>query len=251
MGSLLVRHLVTFGCTTARSGAAFARRARGRSTPNVPSPRATARPGLVLCVRRVGHTARARRADRPDATRADPPGRGDHFARARWIRSTRGPVGPQRLARGRRRRVGPRALGIERFALLGWSYPGFVAALYAARHPALVRKTARVRAIAAARNSEFHLSPDIWRATNERQAVLEERAAKLGFATADDLARSPTSWSGRPKRSSNSQRGHGCGLGSRTSRCTGARLRSSRRSSRGSPACDSGQPDMRDRALVW
>src|SRR2546428_8589633 len=28
-----------------------------------------------------------------------------------------------------------RALGIERFALLGWSYPGFVAALYAARHP--------------------------------------------------------------------------------------------------------------------
>jgi proline iminopeptidase len=30
------------------------------------------------------------------------------------------------------------ALGIERFALLGWSYPGFVAALYAARHPARV-----------------------------------------------------------------------------------------------------------------
>lgn len=28
-----------------------------------------------------------------------------------------------------------RALGIERFALLGWSYPGFVAALYAARYP--------------------------------------------------------------------------------------------------------------------
>jgi pimeloyl-ACP methyl ester carboxylesterase len=27
------------------------------------------------------------------------------------------------------------ALGIERLALLGWSYPGFVAALYAARHP--------------------------------------------------------------------------------------------------------------------
>lgn len=29
-------------------------------------------------------------------------------------------------------------LGIERFALLGWSYPGFVAALYAARYPANV-----------------------------------------------------------------------------------------------------------------
>jgi len=28
-----------------------------------------------------------------------------------------------------------RALDLERFALLGWSYPGFVAALYAARHP--------------------------------------------------------------------------------------------------------------------
>lgn len=28
-----------------------------------------------------------------------------------------------------------RELGIERFALLGWSYPGFVVALYAARHP--------------------------------------------------------------------------------------------------------------------
>jgi pimeloyl-ACP methyl ester carboxylesterase len=27
------------------------------------------------------------------------------------------------------------ALGVDRFALLGWSYPGFVAALYAARHP--------------------------------------------------------------------------------------------------------------------
>lgn len=27
------------------------------------------------------------------------------------------------------------ALGIERFGLLGWSYPGFVAALYAASHP--------------------------------------------------------------------------------------------------------------------
>src|SRR5216684_1171826 len=27
------------------------------------------------------------------------------------------------------------ALGIERFALLGWSYPGFVAALYATRYP--------------------------------------------------------------------------------------------------------------------
>lgn len=43
-------------------------------------------------------------------------------------------------------------LGIERFALLGWSYPGFVAALYAARHPERVSHLVMVCPVPPYRN---------------------------------------------------------------------------------------------------
>lgn len=52
------------------------------------------------------------------------------------------------------------ALGIERFALLGWSYPGFVAALYAARYPANVSHLVMVCPVPPYRDPEWP-APDI------------------------------------------------------------------------------------------
>ena len=54
----------------------------------------------------------------------------------------------------------------------------------------LARKAANVRELAGPRQPELHLSPDIWRVTPDRDSFLREKAAALGFATADDLARS-------------------------------------------------------------
>jgi len=54
----------------------------------------------------------------------------------------------------------------------------------------LARKAARVRDDAGARQPELHLSPDMWVVTSDRRSFLEDRAAALGFATAEDFDRS-------------------------------------------------------------
>ncbi|MEK7860593.1 MAG: LLM class flavin-dependent oxidoreductase [Chloroflexota bacterium] len=54
----------------------------------------------------------------------------------------------------------------------------------------LARKAARVREQAGSHQPELHLAPDIWRVTSDRESFLREKAAALGFATAEDLARS-------------------------------------------------------------
>ena len=56
----------------------------------------------------------------------------------------------------------------------------------------LARKAARVRELAAPLRPEIrlHLAPDFCRVTSDRESFLRERAARLGFASAEDLGRS-------------------------------------------------------------
>ena len=57
---------------------------------------------------------------------------------------------------------------------------------------ALARKTERVRQLAGPRSPELrlHLSPDVCRVTDDRASYLREKAASLGFMSAEDLGRS-------------------------------------------------------------
>jgi proline iminopeptidase len=74
-------------------------------------------------------------------------------------------------------------LGLERFALMGWSYMGLVAGLYAADHPNTVERLLLVGAIAMRNLGASELPPELERERDEARRRQRERV------DADELRR--------------------------------------------------------------